>query len=139
MSLWGGGSTLIIYLAGLQGIPVHLYEAAEVDGANVLSKFWNVTIPMLTPTVFYNMVMGFIAAFNVFTAAFVMTQGGPVNSTLFYMLYLYRQAFADFRMGYASALAWVLFLVILALTLFQLLLARRWVYYEYEERGGRII
>jgi len=138
MSLWGGGSAMIIYLAGLQGIPVHLYEAAEVDGANILQKFWHVTTPMLTPTIFYNVVMGFIGAFNVFTSAWVITQGGPVNSTLFYMLYLYRQAFQDFKMGYASAMAWVLFLIIMAITLIQLFLARRWVYYEYQERGGRI-
>ena len=132
MSLWGGGSTMVIYLAGLQGIPTHLYEAAEVDGANVLQRFWNVTIPMLTPTIFYNVVMGFIAAFNVFTAAYVITAGGPVNSTLFYMLYLYRKAFQDFKMGYASALAWILFVIVLGLTMVQLLMAKRWVYYEYQ-------
>jgi len=139
MSLWGGGSTMIIYLAGLQGIPIHLYEAAEVDGANVLDKFWHVTIPMLTPTIFYNVVMGFIGAFNVFTSAFVITEGGPVNSTLFYMLYLYRQAFYDFSMGYASALAWVLFLIVMALTVIQLLTSRRWVYYEYRQQGKGLI
>ena len=135
MSLWGGGNAMIIYLAGLQGVPTHLYEAAKVDGANVFSRFWNVTMPMITPTIFYNLVMGFIGAFNVFTSAYIITAGGPVNSTLFYMLYLYRKAFQDFRMGYASAMAWVLFTIVLALTLFQLFMARRWVYYEYQEQG----
>ena len=134
MSLWGGGNAMIIYLAGLQGVPTHLYEAAKVDGANVFSRFWHVTVPMITPTIFYNLVMGFIGAFNVFTSAYVITAGGPVNSTLFYMLYLYRRAFQDFRMGYASAMAWLLFAIILSLTLFQLLMARRWVYYEYQEQ-----
>ena len=139
MSLWGGGSTMVIYLAGLQGIPTHLYEAAEVDGANVFHKFLHITIPLLTPTIFYNVVMGFIAAFNVFTSAYVITAGGPVNSTLFYMLYLYRQAFMDFKMGYASALAWILFVIVLVLTGIQLLMARRWVYYEYRQQGGGVI
>ena len=139
MSLWGGGNAMIIYLAGLQGVPTHLHEAAKVDGATVLHRFWHVTIPMITPTIFYNLVMGFIGAFNVFTAAYVITAGGPANSTLFYMLYLYRRAFQDFRMGYASAMAWILFLIILSLTMLQLVMAKRWVYYEYQQQGSGII
>lgn len=135
MSFWSPGGAMIIYLAGLQGVPQHLYEAAEVDGANFWSKFWNVTIPLLTPTIFYNLVMGIIGSFQVFTAAFIMTGGGPANRTLFYMLHLYWKAFAEFKMGHAAAMAWILFAIIMVFTLLQLALARRWVYYE--AGGGR--
>lgn len=130
MSLWGLGGAMLIYLAGLQGIPEMLYEAAEVDGANLWQRFWNITIPMLTPVIFFNLIMQMIGSFQVFTAAFVMTQGGPANATLFFVLYLWRSAFTSLRMGYASALAWVLFVVIMLFTGLQLWLSGRWVYYE---------
>lgn len=133
MSLWGVGAGAIIYLAGLQGIPTDLYEAAEVDGAQGWDRFWNVTLPMMTPVLFFQLVTGFIAALQVFTQAFIMTNGGPNNATLFYLLYLYQNAFQYFRMGYGSALAWVLFLYILVLTLLVYRTSDFWVYYESEE------
>ena len=134
MSLWGIGGGMIIYLAGLQGVPQHLYESASMDGANIYQKFRHVTLPMMTPVIFYNLVMGIIGSFQVFTQAFVMTSGGPANATLFYVLYLFRQAFNYFRMGYASAMAWVLFAIILALTLLVLKSSSAWVYYEGERK-----
>ncbi|MBI4552384.1 MAG: sugar ABC transporter permease [Candidatus Latescibacteria bacterium] len=134
MGLWGSGSTMLIYLAGLKGIPRHLYESAEVDGANRWRRFIHITIPMLTPTLFFTTTMGIIGSFQVFTQAYVMTGGGPVDSTLFYVYYLFNNAFGYLRMGYASAQAWVLFVIILAVTLLQLKMARHWVYYEVEAR-----
>lgn len=134
MSLWGSGGAMIIFLAGLQGIPQHLYEAAELDGANRWRRFWHVTLPMLTPTTFFVLVLGVIGSFQVFTQAYIMTGGGPANSTLFYMLYLYRRAFVFQNMGYASAMAWILFVIIFLLTVVQFATARRWVYYEGERR-----
>ena len=134
MSFWGIGGGMVIYLAGLQSVPQHLYEAADLDGANVLQKFKHVTIPMLTPVIFYNLIMGIIGSFQVFTQAFVMTNGGPVNSTLFYVLYLFRQAFNYYHMGYASAMAWVLFAIILGLTLAVFKSSAMWVYYEGDRR-----
>ena len=136
MSLWGVGAGTIIYLAGLQGIPTDLYEAAEVDGASNWVRFWNITLPMMTPVLFFQLVTGFIAALQVFTQAFIMTSGGPNNATLFYLLYLYRNAFEYFRMGYASMLAWVLFIYILVLTLLMQRSSQYWVYYEGEDRKG---
>jgi multiple sugar transport system permease protein len=130
MNLWYLGGGMIIYLAGLQGIPEHLYEAAELDGAGWWHKFRNVTIPMLTPTIFFNLVMSVIGSFQVFTQAYVMTQGGPAKATLFYVLLLYQQAFDFLRFGYASAMAWILFIVIAALTAFNFKVAPRWVHYE---------
>jgi len=130
MSLWYVGGSVVIFLAGLQGIPQHLYEAAEVDGAGSWARLRHVTFPMMTPTIFFNLIMGIIGSFQVFTSSFVMTDGGPADATLFYVLYLYRNAFEYFRMGYASALAWVFFLIVLALTLVQLAGSRHWVYYE---------
>ncbi len=130
MSLWGAGGSMVIYLAGLQGIPTHLYEAASLDGASTLRKFRHVTVPMMSPIIFFNMIVGIIGAFQTFTQIYVMTNGGPANSTLVFLLYLYRNAFENFDMGYASALAWMLFLILLAITLGQLWLAKRWVYYE---------
>lgn len=129
MSLWGIGGGMIIYLAGLQGIPQAYYDAAEVDGASTWQKFRNVTLPLLTPTIFFTLIMGVIGSFQVFTQGFVMTGGGPNNATLFYVLYLYQNAFQFLKMGYASALAWVLFLITLAFTLLQLRLSG-WVHYE---------
>lgn len=132
MSFWNVGTTMLIYLAALQSVPAHLHEAAMIDGANLISRFRNVTLPMITPATFFNVVLGIIGSFQVFTAAFIITAGGPANATLFYTLYLYRAAFQDLQMGYASALAWVLFLIILFFTVIQLLAARLWVYYEGE-------
>lgn len=134
MSVWGVGAGVIIYLAGLQGIPTDLYEAAQVDGATSWYRFWYVTLPMMTPILFFQLITGVIAALQVFTQAFIMTKGGPNNSTLFFLLYLYRNAFEYFRMGYASALAWVLFLFILGLTLILFRLSDMWVYYEGDDR-----
>jgi multiple sugar transport system permease protein len=136
MSFWGAGQAMIIYLAGLQDVPVHLYEAAEVDGATTMQKFLRITVPILTPSIFFNMIRGFINSFQVFTAAYIMTRGGPANRTLFYVLYLYRRAFESLVMGYASALAWILFLIILAVTLGQLYAAKKWVYYESGTQGA---
>jgi len=130
MSMWGTGGSMVIYLAGLQGIPEQLYEAAEIDGAGSLAKFRFVTVPMMTPTIFFNLIMGVIGAFQTFAEFFIMTNGGPADATLTYVLYLYRTAFEYFRMGYASGLAWFLFLVLVVLTLVQFYGARYWVYYE---------
>jgi multiple sugar transport system permease protein len=130
VGLWNVGQSMLIYLAALQGVPQSLYDAASVDGANGLQRFFNVTIPMVTPAMFFNVVLGFIGALNVFTIAYIITNGGPANATLFYSLYLYRVAFQNLRMGYAAALAWILFLIILAITIIQLVTARLWVYYE---------
>lgn len=132
MSVWGVGGTVVIFLAGLQGVPRSLYEAAEIDGANTLQRFRHVTIPMMTPVIFFNMLVGIIGSFQVFTAAYVMTGGGPQYSTLFYVLYLFRQGFKLLRMGYAAAMAWILFIIIVVLTLIQLRLSTKWVYYEGE-------
>jgi len=134
MSLWGVGGTAVIFLAGLQGVPRSMYEAAEIDGANSWQRFWHVTIPMMSSVIFFNLVMGVIGSFQVFTAAYVMTRGGPQDSTLFYVLYLFKKGFGMLQMGYAAALAWILFLIILLLTLLQLRLADRWVYYEGEAK-----
>ena len=132
MSLWGVGGGMIIYLAGLQSVPTQLYESAEIDGAGSWRKFRNVTLPMITPTIFFTLVMGVIGSFQVFTSSFIMTGGGPANATLFYVLYLYQKAFSYLQMGYACALAWILFAIILALTLIVFKSSARWVYYEAE-------
>ena len=129
MGLWGVGQTVIIILAGLQDVPAQLYEAAEIDGANGFQKAIYITIPMLTPVILFNLIMGIIGGFQYFTQAYVMTNGGPVNATLFYALYLYRNGFQYIKMGYASALAWILFLIILACILLVFRTSRRWVYY----------
>jgi ABC-type sugar transport system permease subunit/ABC-type glycerol-3-phosphate transport system substrate-binding protein len=130
MGLWGIGGAMIIYLAGLQGIPEELYEAAKIDGAGTWQRFMSVTLPMLTPAIFYQLVIGTMAAFQFFTPAYIMTNGGPQDSTLFYSLYLFRNAFEWMRMGYASAMAWILFAIVLAITMLQFKSAKRWVYYE---------
>lgn len=130
MSLWGLGGVMIINLAGLQSVPEQLYEAARVDGANNWAQFRYVTLPMLSPTLFFNFITLTIGSFQVFTQAYVMTGGGPVHSTLFYVLYLFQTAFESLRMGYASAMAWILFFVIVGVSLFQLVISRRLVYYE---------
>jgi multiple sugar transport system permease protein len=130
VGMWNVGTPMLIYLAALQGVPQSLYDAASVDGANRWIKFTTVTIPMITPGILFNLVLGVIGSFQSFTAAFIITNGGPGTSTLLYALYLYKVAFQNLQMGYASALAWVLFLVILVVTLVQLAVARLWVYYE---------
>ena len=137
MSLWGVGGTTIIFLAALQGIPQEFYEAAELDGAGPMRRFFHITVPMISPALFFSVVMGVIGSFQVFAQAFVMTgsaqpgsEGGPNNATLFLVLYLYKKAFQEFRMGYASALAWILFFVILVFTLIQTRLSKKRVYYE---------
>lgn len=132
MSVWSVGGSAIIYLAGLQNIPPHLYEAAKIDGANRWHSFWNITIPLITPTIFFQLVMEMIESFKVFTQAFVITQGGPLKATFFYMLHLYQQAFEEFNMGYASALALFLTICILIATIFVNQTSNRWVYYEAE-------
>lgn len=132
MSLWSVGGGMIIYLAGLQSVPTQLYEAAEIDGAGSWGKFRNVTLPMISPTLFFNLIMGIIGSFQVFTSSFIMTQGGPANASLFYVLYLYQKAFKYLQMGYACALAWILFAVILVLTLLVVRSSKTWVYYEAE-------
>jgi multiple sugar transport system permease protein len=130
MSLWGVGRTMIIFLAGLQDIPTVLYEVAEIDGATRWNKFWKVTLPLLTPSLLFNLIFGIILTFQTFTNAFVATNGGPLDSTLFYVLYLYRKAFEHLQMGYASAMAWVLFLIVLACTLVIFLTSGKWVFYR---------
>lgn len=130
MGIWGIGNTIIIYLSGLQGVSEELYEAAELDGAGRLRRFSSITLPMISPTIFFNLIMGIIGGFQYFTQAFVMTNGGPLNSTLFYNLYLYNKAFQDYEMGYASALSWVLFVIILVFTLLVIRSSSMWVYYQ---------
>ena len=130
MSLWGVGGTMVIFLAGLQGVPAELYEAASIDGAGALHRFRQITLPMLTPVIFFNLLIGLIDSFQIFSSVFIMTNGGPQNQTLFYVLYLYWNGFKYFQMGYASALAWVLFVIIMLFTLLQFRMSKRWVYYE---------
>ena len=134
MRLWSVGGGMIIYLAGLQSIPTNLYEAANIDGANWWHRTRFITLPMLSPTIFFQLIVGFIFSMQIFTEAFIMTNGGPADASLFYLLYLYRQAFQYFDMGYASALAWVLFIVILLLTIIIFKTGRFWVYYEAETK-----
>lgn len=133
-STWGIGANMIIILAGLQGIPVSLYEAARIDGATWWGEFRNVTIPMLSPVLFFVIVISTISSFQILTDVLVMTQGGPGTATFVYVYYIYQAAFQYLKMGYASALAWILFAIILALTLLQLWGSKRWVYYEGGDR-----
>ena len=130
MSFWSIGGQMVILLAGLKGIPRTLYEAAEIDGAGRWASFRHITLPMLSPAIFFNLILAVIGAFQVFTQSYIITGGGPENATLFYVLYLYRMAFENFQMGYASAMAWVLFLIILFFTFVQFRLSDRWVFYE---------
>ena len=130
MGLWGAGGGMIIWLAGLKGISAELYEAASIDGANAWKRFRHITVPQLTPYIFFNLVMGLIATFQIFGQAFIMTQGGPDNSTLFYVYHLFNNAFRYGHMGYAAAMAWVLFVLVMGVTIVQLKLSKRWVYYE---------
>ena len=134
MTLWGFGTGMIVLLAALQGVPEELYEAGRLDGGNSFQLLLRVTLPMITPIIFFNLCVSTIGAFQVFTTAYLVSNGtgGPANSTLFLVLYLFRNGFEYFRMGYASTIAWVLFIIVLTITLIQFKLARRWVYYEEE-------
>lgn len=130
MSFWSIGNPMIIYLAGLQNIPNSLYESAEIDGASSLQKLWHITLPILSPTIFFNVIIGIIQVFQYFVPAYVMTSGGPQNSTMFYSLYTYQTAFDDFRMGYASGLAWILFLIVLIATALAFRVSKKLVHYN---------
>jgi len=130
MSLWGIGPQMVILLAGLQNVSQELLEAAQIDGAGAWARFLRITIPMASPALFFNLIMGIIGSFQVFTSALIMTRGGPQNATLFMVLYIYQNGFGLFRMGYAATLSWLLFTIILLFTLIQLAFAGRWVYYE---------
>lgn len=135
LNVWTFGAPMIIFLAGLRQIPHDLYESALLDGAGAIRRFWSVTVPMLTPMVFFNLILQFIGAFQAFTPAYVVSSGtgGPNNSTLFYTLYLYQQGFRNFDMGYAAALGWVLLLAIAVLTLINFISSRWWVFYADEK------
>lgn len=132
LAVWQFGSSMIIFLAGLRQIPQDIYEAASIDGAQPVRQFFKITLPLLTPVIFFNAVIQTIDAFKAFTSAFVISDGtgGPIDSTLFYTLYLYQEAFTNFRFGYASALAWVLVLIIAIFTALSFLSARYWVHYD---------
>jgi multiple sugar transport system permease protein len=130
MSVWALGGQMIIFLAALQGVPQELYDAVAVDGGNAWARFWKITLPLLSPTVLFNLITGLIASFQVFTPAQIITQGGPNFASEFYVLYLFQNAFQNFKMGYASAQAWILFLIIFALTGLTFWISSRFVYYE---------
>jgi multiple sugar transport system permease protein len=134
-SLWSQGTVMLIFLAGLKNVPAELYEAAAIDGAGRLTAFLRITIPMISPTLLFNLITSIIAAFQQLTLALVMTNGGPLRSTYFYAMYVYQNAFQGFQMGYASANAWIMFLLIVALTLLVFKSSPRWVYYESDPRG----
>ena len=131
LAVWQFGSPMVIFLAGLKQIPQDLYDAAEVDGATPVRKFFSITLPLLTPIIFFNFVMQMIGAFQAFTPAYIISSGtgGPADSTLFYTLYLYEQGFTNFQMGYASAMAWVLVAIIAVVTAVSFFSARYWVHY----------
>lgn len=135
LAVWQFGSPMLIFLAGLRQIPAEMYEAADIDGASMMQKIWRVTLPLLTPIIFFNLIMQLIAGFKQFTQAFVVatTPGAPLDTTLFYTLYLYIRAFSNFQMGYASAMAWVLLLIVAVLTALAFKLSNRWVFYETKE------
>ena len=135
MALWGtvGGGQMVIFLAGLQGVPQELYEAVEIDGGGPWYKFRHVTLPMISPTMFFNLILGIIGALRVFTVAYVSTEGGPAYATWFYILHLYTQAFKYFNMGYASALAWIFFIILIVFTYLQVRASRHWVFYAGEQ------
>lgn len=135
ITLWGstGGNTMLIFIAGLKGVPQELHDAAQIDGAGRWAKFWNVTLPMISPTLLFNLILGVIGALKVFTISFVATSGGPSYATWFFALHIYQQAFSYFRMGYGSALAWIFLVMLLVFTYLQLTYSRRWVYYA----GGK--
>ncbi len=135
MSIWGSGANMLIYLGALQSVPTELYEAAEVDGAGSARKFFKITVPMITPVIFFTLINGIIQSLQEFQTPFVLTNGGPADSSLFIVLYLYRNAFQWFRMGYASAIAWIIFAYVLVLSLLVMKSSSAWVYYEGSLRG----
>ena len=137
MNLWGAGGGMLIFLAGLQGIPTQLYEAAELDGASIWGRFWRITMPMLSPTIFFVLVTNIIGSFQVFTSSYVMTAGGPNNATMMYVLWLFNLAFQQFNMGFACSLAWVYLLIMVAFTALVFKSSPAWVYYESDIMGGR--
>jgi multiple sugar transport system permease protein len=139
IALWGsiGGSRMIVFLAGLQGVPRELYEASEIDGANAWQRFWTVTLPMISPTMFFNLIISIIGALSVFSISYIATGGGPAYATYFYVYYLFNNAFQFSRMGYASALAWIFLVIVLVLTVVQFSLSKRWVFYAGEEASER--
>ena len=130
VAVWGTGTNMVLYLAGLQSIPTEVQEAARIDGAGSWRLFWNVTLPLLTPTVFFNVLTSIIGSFQVFTLALILTAGGPNNATLTMVLYLYREGFQLFNFGYASAVAWLLFAIIMVFTLIVMRSSAMWVHYE---------
>lgn len=134
MGIWGIGTGIIIFLAGLQSVPESLYDAAKVDGAGNVRQFWHVTLPLISPVLLFNLIIAIIGSFQVFDLAYLMTKGGPGTETLFFVLYIFRNAFELFKMGYASALAWVFFLIVLVLTFLNFRFARRWVHYEVDAK-----
>src|SRR5690606_4902671 len=137
MKMWSVGGSMLLYLASMQGVSKSLYEAAEIDGANTWKQFRHITLPMITPVIFFDVVTSLIGGFQIFQEAYVMSsngEGGPANSLLFYNLYMWRQAFENFNMGYAMAMSWILFVIVFVLTLINLKLAPRWVHYEGEEK-----
>lgn len=137
MKMWAVGGGMLLYLASLQGVPEQLYEAAKLDGASVFRRFWHITLPMISPVIFFDVITSFIGGFQVFQEGYVMTEngsGGPMNSLLFYNLHMWHKAFTVFDMGYAMGMAWVLFAIVLVLTLINMKLSRRWVYYEGDDQ-----
>jgi multiple sugar transport system permease protein len=130
MSLWGVGNTVVIFLAGLQDVPRELYEAASIDGATALRRAWHVTLPLISPIIFFNLVIGIIGTLQVFVLPYIMTQGGPARSTYFYTMYLYDNAFSYLKMGYAKAMAWIQLLIVLTLTALAAWSSKRWVHYQ---------
>jgi multiple sugar transport system permease protein len=132
MGLWSVGAPMVIYLAALQGVPEEMYEVADLEGAGPWQRTWHVTLPMISPAILFNVVLAMVAALQYFTQAYVMTQGGPSDSTMFYSLYLYEQAFSFLHLGYASAMAWLLFVIVVVITLVMFRSSNRWVYYANE-------
>ncbi|WP_141501229.1 carbohydrate ABC transporter permease [Paenibacillus luteus] len=135
LNTWQFGSTMVIFLAGLKQVPQELYESASVDGAGEFRKFISITLPMLSPVMFFNLVLGIIGSFQTFTSAFIITKGGPINSTYMYAMFLYEKAFKHYQMGYASALAWILLTIVALLTIINFAASKYWVFYESD--GGK--
>lgn len=137
LSVWQFGSSMVIFLAGLKQIPNDLYEASAVDGAGKVKQFFKITLPMLSPTLFFNLIMGVINSFQMFTPAYVITGGGPMNSTYVYALYLYERAFSRYQLGYSSSLAWIMLILIVAAAVIINLTSKYWVFYESDSQGGK--
>ncbi|HSZ39596.1 MAG TPA: sugar ABC transporter permease [Trebonia sp.] len=133
LGIWGSGAPMVVYLAALQGVPKEMYEVAQIEGANAWHRIRYVMLPMISPAILFNVILALVACLQYFTQAYIMTQGGPDNSTLFYSLYLYQQAFQDLHLGYASAMAWILFVIVLVITLLLFRSSSRWVYYAGED------